>query len=357
MAGSQLNFAGFEFNQEELKQLSEVIGEMVFSMRALTDNHEVEEGILYNKQIVFSGRLGMFTKAMKADCTTNEAQALNLSEKTWTPGRFEGRLVHCSPAVNEQNKLINQFSRMNPDFYNVIDNYPALAQFLITAAVGALQEEIPWKAWFSDVTADNVSGGGIFTNGFDTDLINVINGLWTQIETDIPDTASQYVEIAKNAGTSYADQELEANEGLNILRSMYKKADSRLLSLQGKRLMVTRTIYDNLLTTYEEKESNGGLLTRLENGGELIFRGIPVVNMMNEWDQFINSYLDNGTTYHLPNRALLTVPSNIPLGTVNVGDFDYLDAFYDKKSKTNNIDAAYNMDAKFLESYLAVAAY
>lgn len=357
MATSQLNFAGFEFNQEELKQLSEVIGEMVFSMRSLRDNHDIEEGIAYNKQIVFNGRLGMFTKKMKADCTTNEASAINMSEKTWTPGRFEGRLVHCSPAVNEQNKLINQFARMNPDFYNVIENYPALAQFLITAAVGALQEEIPWKAWHSDTAADNIAGGGVFTAGFDVDFVNVIDGLWKQIETDIPTTAKNYVEIAENSEATYAAQELAANQGLAILRSMYKKADSRLLGLQGKRLMVTRTLYDNLLTTYEEKESNGGLLTRLENGGGLAFRGIEIVNMMNEWDEFIVAYQDNGAAYHLPNRALLTVPSNIPLGTINEGDFDQLDAFYDKKSKTNNIDAAYNLDAKFLESYLAVAAY
>lgn len=357
MAGSQVNFGGFTFAPEELKDLREVIAEAVFNMRALSDNHVIEDGIQYDKQIVFSKRLGMFTKALKNDCSSNVAQPIDFTQKTWEPKKFDGRIIHCSPAVNDQNKLINQFARTNPDFFDVISGYPALAQFLITTVTQALQEELPWKIWHSDKLAKTIEDDGVYANTFDVTLVNTINGLWQQIESELDSTSPYYVEIAKNDGATYAAQALADNEGLSILRQMYEKADSRLVTMPGNIFYVTRTIYDNLLTSYEDRQANGGLLTRLENGGGLAFRGFEVRNMANEWDVFIKGFQNSGTAWHNPNRALFTNPANIPVGTLSTGDFDFLDAFYDRTDKINIIDSAYTLDTKFLEDYMAVAAY
>lgn len=358
------DFAGFNFNPEELKALREVIGEEVFNMKALTDNHVIEQGIDYKQQIVFAGRMGMFTKKLKtgADaCDVNEADAIQFTEKVWDPEKFEGRLVHCSATVDAQNKLINQFTQLNPDFFNKIDasgEGAELARFLLAAATGALQEEIPWKAWFSDKDADLVANGGVFTDGDVLDFVNVIDGFWKQIEEEIGAGDKNYVEIEKNSEATAEGQELADNEGLDILRKMWKGADKRLKRMNDKQLLVTDTIYDNLLSTYEDRQANGGILTRLENGGGLSFRGVEVKSMAEEWDVFIDAHMtDENGVAHQPHRALLTTKSNIPVGTTSTNDLTKLDAFYDKKSKTNNIDAIYNLDAKFLESYLAVAAY
>ena len=349
--------SAFNFNQEELKDISAIIGERFYTNPAIAQLHDVETDIKYNKQIVFAGKKGLVSKAMTG-CTPNQITGITLTEKTWTPVDHDFRLPHCSADVNAQDKLLRQFARMNPDFYNVLEgsNSP-VGNFLIAFVEDALMQDLLWKIWHSDTTADTIANSGDFTNGTDVDLINTFDGLWKQLETAVASEGLERVEISENAEATYADQTLPANGGLAILREMYEKADSRLIADPNKKLMVTRSIYDNLLTTYEEKESNGGLLTRLENGSGIAFRGIEVVNMATLWDVFIDAYLNSGTAYHNPNRALLTIPANIPVGTVNENDFVTLDAFYDKKDKTNFVDAAFNLDAKFLESYLAVVAY
>lgn len=349
--------SAFSFNQEELKDISAIIGERFYTNPAIANLHDIETGIKYNKQIVFAGKKGLVASKMTG-CAPNEISGITLTQKTWNPVDHDFRLPHCSADVNAQDKLLRQFARMNPDFYNVLEgsNSP-VGNFLIAFVEDALMQDILWKIWHSDTAAETIADGGDFSNTTDIDQINTIDGLWKQFAAAVAGEGLKRVTIAKNAGATYALQALAANEGLTILRAMYEAADSRLIADPALKFMVTRTIYDNLLTTYEERESNGGLLTRLENGGGLAFRGIEVVNMSTLWDVFIDGYLNDGTAKVNPNRALLTVPANIPVGTISEQDFITLDAFYDKKEKTNYVDAAFNLDVKFLEAYLAVVAY
>ena len=349
--------SAFDFNQEELKDISEIIGERFYTNPQIASLHDIEQGVKYNKQIVFAGKKGLVASAMTG-CTPNEIDGIVFTEKTWTPVDHDFRLPHCSADVNAQDKLLRQFARMNPDFYNVLEgSNSSVGNFLIAFVEDALMQDIIWKTWFSDTAADIQGNGGEFVDTVDIDRINTFDGFFKQLEAAVASEGLSRQEIAKNAEASFAAQALAANEGLEILRGMYEKADSRLIADPNKKFMVTRTIYDNLLTTYEERESNGGLLTRLENGGGLAFRGVEVVNMATVWDVFIDTYLNDGTARVNPHRALLTIPTNIPLGTVNDADFITLDAFYDKKDKTNYVDAAFNLDVKFLEAYLGVVAY
>jgi hypothetical protein len=171
-------------------------------------------------------------------------------------------------------------------------------------------------------------------------------------------TGSQYVEIAKNAGVTYAGQVLAADESIAILKAMYNAADSRLLAQPNKKFYVTRSIWDGYLNDLESIQNSGAGNTMINEDGKvtLTYRGVEVVNM-EIWDRIIEAYQDNGTVYNLPNRAVLTTPQNIPIGTLADGDFGTVDAFYDRTLKTNYIDGVYTIDAKHLESYLTVVAY
>ena len=449
----------FTFNREELKDLSKVIGERFYNHPAISELHDIEQGVKYDTQILFSNRLGLLAKQITG-CTPASASGLTFSEKTWVPKDFSFRLEHCSADVNVQNKLLRQFQKMNPDFYNVLEGMgvSAIGQFLVGFIENAMLEDILYKIWWSDTNAAIISGGGVFKNTFDVDFVNVIDGLWAQIETAIPNAAAQaevaslvltgnvsttgnfvitldgvavnvavvdtdtaaqaatkvrnetytgwttggsgttitftsdttgeridaifsagttagttgvmttttqgtfidprYVAIAKNEGGSYAAQALVADEAETIFKAMYAKADSRLLSDPEIKLLVTRSLYENYMTTLETRQGNGGITQYGEDGNPILkFRGVTIVNMGNLWDVFIQSYMDNGTTLHLPHRALLTVKSNIPVATVNENDFSTLNAFFADYQNLNVIDAAFNLDVKFLEKYLAVAAY
>lgn len=350
--------SSFAFNREELKDWSKVINELTFGDPTLNELHDIEQGIKYNQQIVFAGRMGLMGKTV-AGCTPNAVAGVALTEKTWTPVDMDFRLEHCSADVNAQDKLIRQMSKMNPDFYNVIEgSNSVVGNFLVAKVVEGFNENLLRQAWFEDTAAALTSGGGVFKVGTDLGFFNSYNGFFKQIFTEIPSTDAKYVAITKNAAASYALQTLASGDAIATLRAMYLKADSRLLDSGNAKFYVTRTIFDGYLNDLEAIQNTGGGNTIINENGQitLTYRGIPVVKM-DIWDRVIAAYQDNGTKWNLPHRAVLSTPMNLKIGTLATDDFGALDAFYDQYHKVNVIDGVYTMDAKLLEKYLTVAAY
>jgi len=350
--------SSFAFNREELKDWSKVINELTFGDPTLNELHDIEQGIKYNQQIVFAGRMGLMGKTV-AGCTPNAVAGIALTEKTWTPVDMDFRLEHCSADANAQDKLIRQMSKMNPDFYNVIEgSNSVVGNFLVAKVVEGFNENLLRQAWFEDTAAALTTGGGVFKVGTDLGFFNSYNGFFKQIFTEIPTTDSKYVAITKNAGASYTAQALASGDAIATLRAMYLKADSRLLDSGNAKFYVSRTIFDGYLNDLEAIQNTGGGNTIINENGQitLTYRGIPVVKM-DVWDRVIAAYQDNGTKWNLPHRAVLSTPMNLKIGTLATDDFGALDAFYDQYHKVNVIDGVYTMDAKLLEKYLTVAAY
>ena len=353
-----INQGTFTFNQEELQDLSQVIHELTFANEELNALHDVQEGIKWNKQIVFAGRIGLMGKAVTG-CTPNTIEGVTLTQKTWTPVEEDFRLEHCSTSTDSQNKLINQMSKRNPDFYDIIQgSQSVIGQFLVAKVIEGFVENLLRKVWFSDTAADTVTNGGQLKNGTDKEYFNTFNGLFKQIVTEIPITHRNYVAAPRNAGADYAAQELQANDAVNTFRAMYKKADSRLKSFPNAQFYVTQSMWDQYLDDLEDKQNQGAGNTMITENGQttLTYRGFRVIPM-EVWDRNIESYYDNGTKFDRPNRAVFTAPMNIPIGTLAKSDFGEVDAFYDKVSKKNYIDGIYSLDAKVLEVYLMVASY
>ena len=350
--------SSFAFNREELKDWSKVINELTFGDPTLNDLHDIEQGIKYNQQIVFAGRMGLMGKKVTG-CTPSEVAGVALTEKTWSPVDMDFRLEHCSADVNAQDKLIRQMSKMNPDFYNVIEgSNSVVGNFLVAKVVEGFNENLIRQAWFSDTAAALTTGGGVFKTGTDLGFFNSFNGLFKQIFTEIPTTDAKYVAIAKNAGANYAAQALASGDAIATLKAMYAKADSRLLDSGAAKFYVTRTLWDGYLNDLESIQNSGAGNTIINENGQvsLTYRGIPVVKI-EIFDRVIAAYQDNGTKWNLPHRAVLSTPMNLKIGTLATDDFGTLDAFYDQYHKVNVIDGVYTIDAKHLEKYMTVAAY
>lgn len=347
--------SGFSFNPEELKEWSQVINELTFADPELNSIHQIDQGIKHDKQIVFAGRMGLMGKAVSG-CTPNDVAGVQLSEKFWRPVFEDFRLPHCAADVDTQDKLINQMARMNPDYFNVVEgSQSTVGNYLVAVVIDGFKENLLRKIWFSDTAADTVANGGVLTNGTDKGYFDTFDGLFKQIFTEVNPAN---VSIAKNGGASYAAQELASGEAIAILKQMYNKADSRLLALADKKFYVTRTIWDGYLNDLEDIQNSGAGNTMINENGQMTlrYRGVEVVNM-EIWDRVITAYEDNGTTYNLPHRAVLSTPDNLRVGTLSDGDFGTVDAFYDRKDRTNYVDGVYSIDAKFLETYKAVVAY
>lgn len=351
---SKIDVSNLTLNTEEVQEVGSVVLEREFINGVLADNHSIETGIEHDKQIVFAGKIVDSLKAATG-CAPEEGGSLGFTEKKWSPKKFATRFTHCADDMNNLLKIFKKAKRVNPDFYDQVDSE---AMGMVAARVGTmLREVLPKKVWFSDTAAAVHTNGGVFTTGTVLGLWNVIDGLWKQIFAEISSGDDNYVAIAKNAGADYNAQKLAADEAYGIFETMVEAMDERLSEDPEARIYASSSLCKNYRKTLRNKTLNAGFIEITENGKKVLyFDNYPIVEMFG-WDRTIKASQDNGTKHNLPHRAVLTTPENIPVGTLSTEDFEELDSFYDKVGKKNIMDVALSLDAKFLESYMAVAAY
>lgn len=345
-------------NPEEATQVSQAVFERTITGGMLSEHHDIVTGIEHKTQIPFIGNLGLVGKKVTSCDRGNNPAQIPLTEKFWDPVLIGDRLKHCAVDVPSLFKLFRKAQRINPDFYDRIGSEEL--GVLVAKLEQAIQKMLNRLAWFGNTAADNVTDGGVITDGVDVAYFNIIDGLFKQIFTEIPTSASNYVEIAKNAGANYAAQTLDDGDAIAIFRAMHKAIDSRFFEAieEGAQpeFEVTRELWQNYEDTLEDKSIVFSLAETQDGISKRAYRGIPI-KVRHDWDNNIRSYEDNGTKYNLPNRAILTVKENIPIGTLSESDFDTLESWYEKKDKANYIDFDLKLDAKHLLPYMTVAAY
>lgn len=355
-----LDVSALTLNPVEAQELSKFIFETLLETGELSKYHDIQTGIFYKEQIPFVGTLGLVGKKSTGCAPEANTGTVTFTEKFWDPEMIEDRFENCAKDANRLFKGFKRKQKINPDFFDNIGSEEEGVIF--TLIEGALRLMINRKVWFDDKAMDNVVDGGYLKNGIDPAYFNVINGLWKQIiSIDIPTTAPNYVAITQNATATYALQAtLPTDFALQLFRKMWNKADSRLKQAIGNGeklfLHVTPEIAQNW-ADYKEDKSLVFTLANAEGGGLMdMYRNIEIVTRY-DWQADIQAYFDNGTKYHLPNRALLTLSTNIPIGTTSLEDLTTLTSFYDPIGKQNITDFAFMLDAKFLQPYMAVAAY
>lgn len=348
---SKFDVSALTLNTEEAEQLAAAVIEQVFIQGELSEIHEIDTGIQHNQQIVFIDNLDVSGEAF-TNCTPVEQDALVLTEKVWTPQLIGGRYTHCANDLAQLFKLFDKASRANPDFFDGL-NRNGLG-LLMVKIVDAMKVSISAKVWLGDTGAAVQAGGNFTIAGFNVGLWDQFDGLWEQIFSD---AGVFRFTITENAGATYVLQELAADKGRTILQELYEGADSRLVGHTDAQYLVTRSIWDNYLTTLENTQGNGGITINQETKiVSLDYRGIKVVKM-NEWDRTIRKFQDDLTVHFRPHRAVLTVPANIKIATLSTDDLNSLESWYEKKDKTNIIDFSYFLDAKHGEDYMTAAAY
>ena len=347
-------------NKEEATQVSEAIFEAIYVSSDISKYHEIHEGVQWAKQIPFIGDLGLVGHELLGCKPDPHGGSIPFSEKTWTPKILGERFIHCADDLDALFKLVGRLRRTNPDYYDRIASQEM--EVIVQVVQRAIKNAIPRIVWFADTAADEISGGGVYANGTEMKYFTMIDGLWKQIMAEIGSGDSNYIEISQNSGADYAAQENFSDDfAYELFKSMWRKADPALKQIVGQEgmvldLHVTSAIYDNWID-YKGDKSLAFTLEGVENcNGTSAFRCINVIPRY-DWDAIIQGYQDNGTTYNLPNRALLTSKENIPVGTVSQNSLSELDSFYDRFEKANVVDWATHLDAKFLQSKLAVAAY
>lgn len=339
-----LNVSSLTLNPKEEPDFEKFVQERIFEQPMLASIHRIWPGIKMKEQIVFAGLMGKTGIADPACARPTSGASSSLTQKYWDPANMGDTFVHCQAEVNALFKA----------YYDKITSYAE--KFDITGSdvlnfIAALVEDSASKAiarivWFGDkdVAISGAAAAGLKAAG-DVKFYDLIDGLWKQIFAGVISGNVQQATVGVSAEATFDE--------------MWDKADVRLRSAMGKQLLVSRSLFDNYTRSLRNKSENFTIELTTEGLQTVRWNGIPVVNMETVWDLNLNDFEADSTANaaYLPERAILTVPDNIPIGTLNDGDFTELEAWYDRDERKNKIAYGMTIDAKYLEGYMIVAAY
>lgn len=347
---ANFDFSNVSLSPREVEELSKVIFETAFANPALSEMHDIIEGIDMKTQILLLSSMAPQGRAANGNCTPTDSDAgIVATQQYWENNQIDIRIPYCAKELPEMLKAFGRKSNK----YDVegSEEIKMIASLLLES----IDEAILRLAWFGDKNAKTITSGGTFTNGTDLTLFTSVDGIYAKIFSGVTAGQIKRTVVAANTGATYSAQELAAGAGLDLLRKVYNQSDTRLKNNSEAIFIVTQSVYDNFLDKLEDAGLNavGSLAV---NDGVMTYRGKKIV-VADFMDRIIDSYQDNGTKRNLPNRIVFTIPSNIPVGTLDKGEFSDLSVWYDKTDRLVYTENIFSLDAKVLEPYFISVAY
>jgi len=354
---SLITLSSLTLNPQEAQSASEAIFEALYAKPELNDAHFVATGIQMKTQIPLFGQFGLVGKKAVGSCNVMaETHTITPSQKYWDPMLISFRLTHCQEDINQ---LFKMWMRSKSGLKTWEDMPDEQVAFLMERVLDAIMQSVLRISSLASTTENTVGAGGHLTNGTTITYFTMLEGLWKQIWTAVAAaTLTARTTITANLAPTYAGQDSLADDAaLTIMREMYEKLDARARTRTDLVYQVTDSLFKNWQTFLENK-SLAFTLQRSEEGkvGKWTYRGIPIT-VRYDWDRLIRAYFDNGASWYLPHRAILTPLTNIPIGTSDESDLQNLDMFYDRTLKSHYTDVAYYLDCKLLEEYAIAVAY
>jgi hypothetical protein len=362
---SKYDISALTLNTKEAEDVAQAIFEKVLQIGNIAKYHEIHTGIHYDTQIPFIGKLGLVGKTISGCGITASSSTVPVTDKTWTPKLIGDRLEHCEVDMDILFKLFQRKEVTTPELFNQLDS-DAL-KVVLSRLEEALMEMMDRLIWFGDTSAAIISGGGVYANSYTADMAyyTPLDGLWKQIFTAIPAANTYHVNIDLNEAASEAAQKIDpdtmdAGYARGIFKSMINKRDARFKQAVAKGveqvIHATPALVENYVNWLED-QSLAFTLDRTEDGtiSELKYRNTTIIARY-DWEVHIAKQ-DNGTIINLPHRALLTTKENIALGTESEEKLNNVKSFYYEYGQVNVMEFSDRFDVKFLENYMAVAAY
>lgn len=346
------------FNGTEARQFSEAIIEEGFLNPSLEELHLIFEDIVAKQQIPFIGRLSKITKKDLGCGTGKTSKNIPMSEKFWEPEQLKIWLSICYKEFDQTFMLY--LRNKGIDYANLTDT--EIFDFLLSKVTEASPEDLLRFSWFGDKNAATIANSGVFTNGIDLTDYDQINGFWKQLFAIVAATPARRVNIAKNAGASYAAQTFDATDTTNrmatkIFQQLTLKCDARLKGKATKRIYATRSLADQYVQERLDNDKVEIAYLRMESGiDKLMIMGVEVL-VIDLWDRTIQQDQDNGVKWNLPHRAVMTEKTNIPLGIDMKAAIGAFRVYFEESDETSNIKGGYKADAKVLENHLVQVAY
>lgn len=235
-----------------------------------------------------------------------------------------------------------------------------MTQVYIPKVVEALNKAVWRWGWFGDKEAKNISDGGQITDGVDTSLFTVADGLFKQIFAACAENADQLTAIEANTKTTYkAQKEAILAEGVatGIVDKVLMDADARISASNGAMLLMTKAMADAL--AYDLKKLYNHVIhweTLFEGFDVAEYNGVKVARI-SVWDRFIKAYENDGTKINKPYRIIFTNPSNLMLASDANDLVSEANVYFDERTRENLVYAQGKFGAMLKEDDMVHAAY
>lgn len=349
MAKPVLDLTKFTFTAEQVRDIKELVFEAALTAPEIDFIHAIHTGIEYDKEIGFVFGGGLVGKAKQGCDPVAHDFAINTRKVTWKPKAWEIIIDECADNLKDTAALYCKNNGIRMDDLTDTD-YIAIVVMVLEEAI---KNMIYRMIWFGDVDAANVGDGdGIITAGVDVDYFNLFDGFFKQLQTAITQGAVS-VEIAANNGATFAEQEITPEQAYKLLNDMYYKAPLEMRTPQnGQKPSMSFKVTQSIADAYEQYLSDAKnhevMYKNLTEGIDaLMIHNVPIIPMP-IWDVMIAQYNNLGNRLYKPHRAVLCETGNLAVGIVSEEGFAELDAFYDKMSRKNRIEAKDQMDAELL---------
>lgn len=343
-------------SERDIQDLRELVALTVLKNEDFSKFVNIKTGIRHGDQLGFIGEMSALGKS-GAGCNPEYGKlSIENSKKRWSLGDWEIAKDICYKEL--EGTIAELAFKTGTDIADLTGTQFA-SQILEPALEVAVQKMIWRIGWFNDKSAALVDDGGVITDGVDLDLMNVEDGLFKHIFTQVAANGAQRTVIAANSQASAAAQKtaLWANGvATGIVDTVLADADARIAE-NGGILMMTRGMA-NALANDIKKVYN----TQLK--WETVFSGFDVteydgvqVARIGVWDEMIRTYENDGTKLNLPYRIVYGNPQNFLVGTGGSAIFDKFDIWFERKTRTNNIYATGKIGTLIAEETLFQAAY
>ena len=263
-------------------------------------------------------------------CGGDESGDFNVNDKVITAGRMRVAVSQCQDAffgTYLEESFKNGINVFNLEGTQLMDTIMANVRQGISADVTRL-------AWWGDTSA----------SGDSASCYNSTDGWWKLLKAD---------SVVNGRKTAIADGALAADAGLAALRAMYAAAPSALqgVATNDKAFYVTRSIYENYMTSIEDLGNAEGFSQLVDGSVKLYFRGIEVIPMY-DWDTAISQLSVSDD-----NCAVYVAKQNLAVGTDTNDPEGEMKMFYDDLTEKVYVRAYFKLGVQFLHDSMVQIGY
>jgi len=332
----------FTISNQGIMDLKELLFLTILQLGSINETVDVMTGVVSGSRLGGVGEMEPVGRPSNGCDPQWRASKIKTVEKKWELSEYEIAETLCYTDIQ---KTIARFSLNRGT--NIADltgtDYMSI---IVEPALKNAMERMVWRMfWMGDKDAENVDDSGIITDGVDIDLFKVCDGLFKRLFDITTSNSSQRVAIAANSATTYAAQRsglLVDGVASKIFDDLIYGAPVRLRQKSNKTLMITQSLADAL--TIDIKKNKGSNLqwqavldglgnesslmtTTVYNGQKLL--ALPI------WDEMIQSFEDNGTSYNKPHRAVFADKLDLKAGVHSSDMLAELQVFFVQKDQKN----------------------